>query len=123
MPEQLPYISEHTTFLFAELDAHNYRKGRVLRIALVTETYPPEVNGAAMTLQRLTEGLVRRGRELQVIRPRQGRDDGPQSWQRLGSEARRTTLSITWSRVVDEFDDHLEKLAASAGDGDLTTTT
>ena len=22
-PEQLPYISEHTTFLFAELDAHN----------------------------------------------------------------------------------------------------
>ena len=40
------------------------RKGRVLRIALVTETYPPEVNGAAMTLQRLTEGLARRGREL-----------------------------------------------------------
>ena len=23
-PEQLPYISEHTTFLFAELDAHNF---------------------------------------------------------------------------------------------------
>ena len=25
-PEQLPYISEHTTFLFAELDAHNSLK-------------------------------------------------------------------------------------------------
>ena len=54
-------------------------RGRVLRIALVTETYPPEVNGVAMTLQRLTEGLVRRGRDLQVIRPRQGRDDRPRS--------------------------------------------
>ena len=45
----------------------------------MTETYPPEVNGVAMTLQRLTEGLVRRGRDLQVIRPRQGRDDCPRS--------------------------------------------
>ena len=52
---------------------------RVLRIALVTETYPPEVNGVAMTLQRLAEGLVRRGRDLQVIRPRQGRDDHPRN--------------------------------------------
>ena len=58
-------------------------RGRVLRIALVTETYPPEVNGVAMTLQRLTEGLVRRGRDLQVIRPRQGRDDRPRSTESL----------------------------------------
>ena len=28
-PEQLPYISEHTTFLFAELDAHNSLKGEI----------------------------------------------------------------------------------------------
>ena len=27
-PEQLPYISEHTTFLFAELDAHNSQISR-----------------------------------------------------------------------------------------------
>ena len=31
-PEQLPYISEHTTFLFAELDAHNWNN-RLARLS------------------------------------------------------------------------------------------
>jgi glycosyltransferase involved in cell wall biosynthesis len=44
-----------------------------LRIALVTETYPPEVNGVAMTLQRMVDGLLRRGHRVQLIRPRQTR--------------------------------------------------
>ncbi|MDY0011720.1 MAG: glycosyltransferase family 1 protein [Rhodocyclaceae bacterium] len=42
-----------------------------LRIALVTETYPPEVNGVAMTLGRMVEGLLARGHRVQLIRPRQ----------------------------------------------------
>ena len=42
-----------------------------MRIALVTETYPPEVNGVAMTLQRLCYGLADRKHMIQVIRPRQ----------------------------------------------------
>ncbi|MEX0775379.1 MAG: glycosyltransferase family 1 protein [Phycisphaeraceae bacterium] len=42
-----------------------------MRLALVTETYPPEINGVAMTLDRLARGLVSRGHEVQVIRPRQ----------------------------------------------------
>lgn len=46
-----------------------------LRIALVTETYPPEVNGVAMTLGRLVDGLRRRGHTLQLIRPRQHHGD------------------------------------------------
>jgi glycosyltransferase involved in cell wall biosynthesis len=46
-----------------------------MRIALVTETYPPEVNGVAMTLGRLADGLCKRGHRLQVVRPRQGRRD------------------------------------------------
>ena len=33
---------------------------RTLRVALVSETYPPEVNGVAMTLGRLAGGLVAR---------------------------------------------------------------
>lgn len=48
-----------------------------LRIALVTETYPPEVNGVAMTLGRMVDGLARRGHQIQVIRPRQGPQDSP----------------------------------------------
>lgn len=42
-----------------------------LRIAIVTETFPPEVNGVAMTLGRIVEGLLQRGHVVQVVRPRQ----------------------------------------------------
>jgi glycosyltransferase involved in cell wall biosynthesis len=42
-----------------------------VRIALVTETYPPEVNGVAMTLSRLVSGLNNRGQKVTVVRPRQ----------------------------------------------------
>ena len=44
---------------------------RSLRIAVVTETYPPEVNGVALTLQRVVEGLRERHHDVQLIRPRQ----------------------------------------------------
>lgn len=44
---------------------------RRLAIALVTETYPPEVNGVAMTLGRLTAGLSARGHRVRIVRPRQ----------------------------------------------------
>jgi glycosyltransferase involved in cell wall biosynthesis len=49
-----------------------------LRIAVVTETYPPEVNGVAMTLGRLVNGLQVRNHQVQLIRPRQNADDQPQ---------------------------------------------
>lgn len=49
-----------------------------LRIAVVTETYPPEVNGVAMTLGRMVEGLQMRNHRIQLIRPRQHADDAPQ---------------------------------------------
>ncbi|MEQ9453011.1 MAG: glycosyltransferase family 1 protein [Phycisphaeraceae bacterium] len=46
-----------------------------MRLAIVTETYPPEVNGVAMTLQQLAEGMVERGHSVEIIRPRQNADD------------------------------------------------
>lgn len=48
---------------------------RALRVAVVTETYPPEVNGVAMTAARFVEGLRRRNHQIQLVRPRQGRAD------------------------------------------------
>ena len=48
-----------------------------LRLALVTETYPPEVNGVAMTVARLVDGLRERGHPLQLVRPRQHVHDHP----------------------------------------------
>lgn len=44
---------------------------RPLRIAIVTETYPPEVNGVALSLARLVDGLNARGHAVQLVRPRQ----------------------------------------------------
>ena len=48
---------------------------RSRRIAIVTETYPPEVNGVAMSIARIVEGLQRRSHELQLVRPRQRSTD------------------------------------------------
>jgi glycosyltransferase involved in cell wall biosynthesis len=48
-----------------------------LTVALVTETYPPEINGVSLTLSRLVAGLRRRGHRVQLIRPRQSRHDQP----------------------------------------------
>lgn len=45
-----------------------------MRYSLVTETFPPEVNGVAMTLHRLATGLADRNHEVQVVRPRQKAD-------------------------------------------------
>jgi hypothetical protein len=42
-----------------------------LRIAVVTETYPPEINGVALTLQKVVLGLRDRGHDVQLVRPRQ----------------------------------------------------
>ncbi|HTJ80017.1 MAG TPA: glycosyltransferase family 1 protein [Rariglobus sp.] len=42
-----------------------------MNIALVTETFPPEVNGVAMTLSRLVAGMRSRGHDVEVVRPRQ----------------------------------------------------
>ena len=50
---------------------------RQLRVAVVTETYPPEVNGVAMTTGRLVDGLLRLGHRIQLIRPRQHAGDAP----------------------------------------------
>lgn len=44
---------------------------RSLRVAVVTETYPPEVNGVAVTIARLVDGLLACGHEIQLVRPRQ----------------------------------------------------
>lgn len=41
-----------------------------LHIALVSETFAPQVNGVAHTLQQLYRGLQARGHHLQLVRPR-----------------------------------------------------
>ena len=46
-----------------------------MRYAIVSETYPPEINGVALTVQGLERGLRTRGHEVRLVRPRQSARD------------------------------------------------
>lgn len=54
---------------------------RSLRIAVVTETYPPEVNGVARTVACVVEGMRARNHMVQLLRPRQ------QKGEKMGEQA------------------------------------
>jgi glycosyltransferase involved in cell wall biosynthesis len=45
-----------------------------LHITLISETFPPEINGVANTLGRLCDGLRARGHQVELVRPRQAGD-------------------------------------------------
>ena len=48
-----------------------------VHISIITETFPPEVNGVAMTLHQLALGLAREGHRVEVVRPRQKQPHEP----------------------------------------------
>jgi glycosyltransferase involved in cell wall biosynthesis len=50
------------------------RPARRIRIAVVTETYPPEINGVARTVGPMVDWLLARGHSVELIRPRQRRE-------------------------------------------------
>jgi glycosyltransferase involved in cell wall biosynthesis len=45
-----------------------------MRIVYVTETYPPELNGVALTVERTVRWLRQRGHRVSLVRPRQGNE-------------------------------------------------
>lgn len=46
-----------------------------LHVTLVTETYPPEINGVANTMRQMCLGLTENGYRVSLIRPSQGKHD------------------------------------------------
>src|SRR5690242_20259195 len=66
---------------------HNAGARGALRVAVVTETYPPEINGVARTVGLMVEALRERGHEIQLVRPRQRGEPGA-----LPGEAQRELL-------------------------------
>ena len=65
-------MDAHVSDVDSDLLVQDYPAfSRSLRVAFVTETYPPEVNGVSMTLARLVEGLHARNHDVQLVRPRQ----------------------------------------------------
>ena len=57
------------------LNPQSFAGRRALTVAVVTETYPPEINGVARSIARMVDGLVARGHRVRLIRPRQSRGD------------------------------------------------
>lgn len=50
-----------------------------LRIAVVTETYPPDINGVAHTLSKIVEALTLKGHTVCLVRPRHALHDFPKN--------------------------------------------
>lgn len=48
---------------------------RPLKLAFVTETYPPEINGVARTIGLTVESMCARGHRIQLVRPRENAAD------------------------------------------------
>ena len=59
-----------------------------LHVAMVTETWPPEVNGVARTIAITVDGLRARGHGLSLVRPRQGEFDAAQDEDGFGEMLR-----------------------------------
>lgn len=80
-PRRNPAVArdrEHVVMEWIDVSVEKLvKERRQLRIAVVTETYPPEVNGVAMTTGRFVEGMLRLGHQIQLIRPRQSGERNP----------------------------------------------
>ncbi|MEO8080539.1 MAG: glycosyltransferase family 1 protein [Caldimonas sp.] len=90
---------------------------RPMRIAYVTETWPPELNGVSLTVERAVGFLRARGHAVELIRPRQpgeSRLDGPDELRTAGCAipmyrelrfglARMATLSRRFERSRPEL--------------------
>jgi glycosyltransferase involved in cell wall biosynthesis len=54
---------------------------RNMKLSIVTETYPPEVNGVAMTLFRISGELEKQGHQVDIVRPRQSSESQDASYE------------------------------------------
>ena len=51
-----------------------------MRIAIITESFPPDVNGVANCVVRVAENLVRKGHHPLVIAPESAHDTSGADW-------------------------------------------
>ncbi|MBA2779334.1 glycosyltransferase family 4 protein [Billgrantia kenyensis] len=71
-----------------------------MRICLVSETWSPEINGVAHTLNQLSRELQKRGLALQLIRPHPPQADAPLRTPGMQSELRVRGLAIPGYHAV-----------------------
>lgn len=88
-----------------------------MRIAYITETYPPEINGVSLTAERALAHLRRAGHEVQLVRPRQAGEvllDSAAEWRTAGGPipmypelrygwASKAALRRRWARTLPDL--------------------
>ncbi len=100
--------------------------GSQMHIAYVTETYPPELNGVALTAARMVRGIQSRGHSVQLIRPQQAGEaerDSISEWRAPGLPipmypALRVGLPVV-GRLTSRWSAHRPDLVHVATEGPL----
>lgn len=76
------HLPDTVRFYFKKKNVQHVREDHIelndlvrprLKIAIVTETWPPEINGVALSLLQLCKGLQQQGHKILLIRPQQNR--------------------------------------------------
>ena len=67
------FLLTHKLFTYPMIASNVLGNTRRMNIVLVTETFPPEINGVSMSLHRVVENLSALGHTIEVVCPR--RDD------------------------------------------------
>lgn len=70
-PFKFYFKSKNKETITEEIDHLQVLVRPKLRIAVVTETWPPEINGVALSLLQLCKGLQQKGHKILLIRPEQ----------------------------------------------------
>lgn len=76
-----------------------------MRITLITETWPPQINGVALTLASLAKSLAGLGHQVSVIRPRPAADAGDSGLPDTGPTAAISAAGHNASRAGERDSD------------------
>ncbi len=79
---QIVLIERHSRGMNTHIHVERFGHARrALNISVVTETFPPDINGVAHTLSKMVTGLQANGHDIWLVRPRQQKTQLAQSGQ------------------------------------------
>ncbi|KAA8733253.1 glycosyltransferase family 1 protein [Acinetobacter qingfengensis] len=90
---------------YTSIDHQVHTISDTLNIAIVTETWPPEINGVALSILQLAKGLQQRGHRILLVRPEQnvktsGFEPEQECLVRAQSIPKYQQLNFGWPQVI-----------------------